>query len=327
MVFQPILFFEIKFGGALMRTTLLCLALWTGLSATGATLTGTAPATVECTSTVSGDLRMHTLRSDVFGNERTIRVLLPVGYGDAVNKDRRYAVLYMLDGQNLFDACLSDVSHHEWGVDETLEQLITEKKIPPMIVVGVDHAGKDRAHEYLPYRDFVGNPDMGEPAGKRFPDFMTQEVMPLVDGNYRTLTGQANTGIGGSSYGGVASLYALLAKPNTFGYGLIESPVMWIGMGQLVRDTDPLVAHPRKIFVAFGGRETPDPKMSDRMIGLIRRVESNFHASGYDDENFRFVVDPEAMHTEAAWEKRLPAALTFLFGDWTPPTPPTPPQP
>ena len=146
----------------------------------------------------------------------------------------------MLDGQNVFDACLSDVSHHEWSVDETVQQLIPEKKIPALIVVGVDHAGKDRAREYLPYKDFIGNPDMDEPAGKHFPDFMTREVMPLVDSHYRTLPGQPNTGIGGSSYGGVATLYALFAKPSTFGYGLIESPVMWIGMGQFVRDTSPL---------------------------------------------------------------------------------------
>jgi len=305
-----------------MRTTLLCLALCTGLSVTCATRAQTAAPTVACKSTVSGDLRLHTLKSAIFGNERTIRVLLPAGYRDAANADRRYPVLYMLDGQNVFDACLSDVSKHEWGVDETVRKLVAENRIPPLIVVGVDHAGKDRAHEYLPYKDFFGNPDMEEPAGKRFPDFMTREVMPLVDGNYRTLTGHPNTGIGGSSYGGVASLYALLAKPTTFGYGLIESPVVWIGMGQLVRDTSPLVAMPRKVFVAFGGKEGPDPVTSERMIGMIRQVESNFQAAGYDETNFRFVVDPDAVHTEAAWEKRLPGALSFLFGDWTPtPTP------
>jgi predicted alpha/beta superfamily hydrolase len=305
-----------------MRTTILCLALCTGLVCAGLALAADAPAASACKSTVSGDLRLHTLKSTIFGNERTIRVLLPPGYDDAVNKERRYPVLYMLDGQNVFDACLSDVSHHEWSVDETVQKLVAEEEIPPLIVVGVDHAGKDRAREYLPYKDFVGDPDMDEPAGKLFPDFMTREVIPLVDNQYRTLPGQPNTGIGGSSYGGVATLYALLAKPGTFGYGLIESPVMWIGMGQLVRDTSPLVAMPVKVFVAFGGKETPDPVISEKMIGLVRQVETNFHAAGYDDTNFRFVVDPDAMHTEAAWEKRLPGALTFLFGDWKPtPTP------
>ena len=306
-----------------MRMTIPCLALQAGLAIAGPTVadpasTGNTPAVTACKSTASGDLRLHTLKSAIFGNERTIRVLLPAGYDDAANKDRRYPVLYMLDGQNVFDACLSDVSHHEWSVDETVQQLIAGQKIPAMIVVGVDHAGKDRAREYLPYKDFIGNPDMDEPAGRLFPDFMTREVMPLVDGHYRTLPGQPNTGIGGSSYGGVATLYALLAKPGTFGYGLIESPSMQVGMGQLVRDTNPLVALPVKVFIAFGGKEASDPVISDKMIGLVRQVESNFRAAGYDDSNFRFVVDPEGLHTEAAWEARLPGALTFLFGDWKP---------
>ena len=306
-----------------MRTTKLLLTFCAGLLVSNlATAQGTASAA--CKSTVSGDLRLHQLKSTIFGNERTIRVLLPPGYGDPANKDRRYPVLYMLDGQNLFDACLSDVSHHEWGADEIVQTLVAEKKIPALIVVGVDHAGKDRAHEYLPYKDFAGNPDMDEPAGKRFPDFLTNEVMPLVNGQYRTLPGQPNTGIGGSSYGGVATLYALLAKPGHFGYGLIESPTMWIGMGQLVRDTSPLTAMPVKVFVAFGGKEADDPVISEKMIGLVHQVESNFHAAGYDQSSFRFVIDPEALHTEAAWEKRLPGALTFLFGDWkeTSPQPP-----
>jgi predicted alpha/beta superfamily hydrolase len=303
---------------------MLCLALCTGLVCADPALAADAPAASACKSTVSGDLRLHTLKSTIFSNERTIRVLLPPGYDDAVNKERRYPVLYMLDGQNLFDACLSDVSHHEWSVDETAQQLIAGKRMPSLIVVGVDHAGKDRAHEYLPYKDFVGNPDMDEPAGKLFPDFMTREVMPLVDGQYRTLPGQPNTGIGGSSYGGVATLYALLAKPGTFGYGLIESPSMFIGMGQLVRDTSPLVALPVKVFMAFGGKESSDPVISEKMIGLVRLVETSFRAAGYDESNFRFVLDPDAVHTEAAWEERLPGALTFLFGDWKPTSPPQP---
>ena len=301
-----------------MRTILICLALGAGLSAASAAQAQTFTTAKACKSTVSGDLQVHTLKSEIFGNERKIRVLLPAGYGDAANKDRRYPVLYLLDGQNVFDACLSEVSHHEWSADEAVRQLVKDKKIPPLIVVGVDHAGKDRAREYLPYKDFVGNPDMDEPAGKQFPDFMTKEVMRLVDGTYRTLTGAPNTGIGGSSYGGVASLYALLAKPNAFGYGLIESPVLWVGMGQLVRDTNPLAAMPRKVFVAFGGKEASDPAISQKMIGFVRQVESNFHVAGYDETNFRVVIEPDAEHTEAAWEKRLPGALIFLFGDWKP---------
>ena len=306
-----------------MRTILICLALCASLSTACVVQAQTSTTAKACKSTASGDLHVHTLKSEIFGNERKIRVLLPDGYGDAANKDRHYPVLYLLDGQNVFDACLSEVSHHEWSADETVRRLIADKKIPPLIVVGVDHAGKDRAREYLPYKDFAGNPDMDEPAGKLFPDFMTKEVMRLVQGNYRTLTGAANTGIGGSSYGGVASLYALLAKPNAFGYGLIESPVLWVGMGQLVRDTNPLAAMPKKVFAAFGGKEASDPHINQRMVEFIRQVESNFHIAGYDETNFRVVIEPDAEHTEAAWEKRLPGALTFLFGDWKPTPAPT----
>jgi predicted alpha/beta superfamily hydrolase len=271
-----------------------------------------------CRPTASGDLRLHSLDSSVFGNTRTIRVLVPEDYDAPANAERRYPVLYLLDGQNLFDACLSDVSHREWGVDETVYRLVREGRIPPLIVVGVDHAGQDRAHEYLPYKDFVGNAEMPEPVGRRLPEFLTGEVMPLVDGRYRTLTGHDSTGIGGSSYGGVAALYALLARPGRFGYGLIESPSLHVGMGQLVRDTRPLVALPRRVFIGFGGSESQSPEVNAKLVGLVRLVESNFREAGYDEASLRVVVDPEARHDEDAWAARLPGALEFLFGDWAP---------
>jgi hypothetical protein len=95
-------------------------------------------------------------------------------------------------------------------------------------------------------------------------------------------------------------------------------------MGQLVRDTSPFIAMPRKVFFGFGGKEA-DPMIVGKMIGLIRQVVSNLTAAGYDDSNVRFTIDPDALHTEAAWEKRLPEALTFLFGDWKEtPAPPAP---
>jgi predicted alpha/beta superfamily hydrolase len=288
----------------------LALLLATALAAS----TSLAQGTVACRSTVSGDLRLHTLTSRIFGNARTIRVLVPPGYDAPENAAARYPVLYLLDGQNLFDACLSEVSHAEWGVDETVYRLIREGKIPPMIVVGIDHAGRDRGHEYLPYKDFVSSDNMREPAGKQFPDFLTTEVMPLVDGQYRTLQGYENTGLGGSSYGGVATLYALLAKPGKIGYGLIESPSLHIGMGQLVRDTGPLIAWPKRVFMGFGGRESQDTTFNARLVGLLRQVESNFRAAGYDDTSIRLVIDPAARHTETAWAARLPGALEFLFG-------------
>lgn len=267
-----------------------------------------------CRSTVSGDVRLHTLTSQIFGNTRSVRVLVPPGYDSPENAAVKYPVLYMLDGQNLFDACLSEVSHTEWGVDETVYRLVREKKIAPLIVVGIDYAGKDRAHEYLPYKDFFDD-GMREPAGKQFPDFLTNEVMPLVDRRYRTLQGHEHTGVGGSSYGGVAALYALLAKPLRIGFGLIESPSLAIGMGQLVRETNPLITMPIRIYFGVGGHETEDAVFNPKVVGLVRQVEANFRTAGYDDRSIRVEVNADARHTESAWAQRLPVALTFLFGD------------
>jgi len=93
-------------------------------------------------------------------------------------------------------------------------------------------------------------------------------------------------------------------------------------MGHMVRDTRPLIAMPRKVLIGFGGKEIGDPKVSERVIGLVREVEANFRAAGFDDTRLQVIVDPEAEHNEPAWAERLPNALTFLFGDWTPPPAP-----
>lgn len=305
-------------GRASMSSRAAALLAVIALTAHPALAQGTAPAA--CTSTVTGDLRLHQLKSTTFGNTRTIRVLLPDGYDRAENQSRRYPVLYLLDGQNLFDACLSDVSHREWQVDETVRRLVAERRIPPMIVVGVDHAGRDRGLEYLPYRHF-GGPDPREPKGRDFPRFLTSEVLPFVDSTYRTHRGHDNTGIGGSSYGGVATLYALLAAPDVFGYGLMESSSLMIGSGQLVRDTDPLVAMPRRVYAAIGAEEAGPGPLSALLVSLHRRVASNFRSAGYDSTRFRLDVDPQGRHSEDTWARRLPDALVYLFGDWKEPPP------
>lgn len=274
-----------------------------------------------CRSTVTGDLRLHTLTSTLFGNTRTIRVLVPDDYGAPANAQRRYPVLYLLDGQNLFDACLSDVSHREWQVDETVRRLTAAGRIPAMIVVGIDHAGVDRGHEFLPYADPFGGPPGREPVGKQFPRFIGTEVMPLINSTYRTLTGPENTGLGGASYGGVATLHALVAAPGLAGYSLIESTPLWVGAGQIVRDTDPLSTMFRRVWVAIGEQEAGGRgDFNDLMLRLHRRLETNFRAAGYDSTRMKMVVDPNGRHTEDTWAARLPTALEYLFADWKPPT-------
>lgn len=120
-----------------------------------------------CKHTVTGQLQVFRFDSKVFGNTRMLRVWLPPGYDDAGNGARRYPVLYMFDGQNLFDACTASDLEHEWQVDETLTRLIAGGKVDPMIVVGIDNAGASRLNEYLPWRDVIQTPDMPEPDGRR----------------------------------------------------------------------------------------------------------------------------------------------------------------
>lgn len=139
------------------------------------------------TSSVTGDLRLHQFTSSILGNTRTIRVLLPPGYDDERNKDRRYPVLYLNDGQNLFDAATSIFNPIEWQVDESADRLVRLKKIVPLIVVGVDNPGKRlRPKEYLPYADRFLSPPEPAPEGKKYPDFLVSELIPFINKRYRT---------------------------------------------------------------------------------------------------------------------------------------------
>ena len=158
---------------------------------------------------IVGDLRLHEVRSRIFRNKRMLRVWLPPGYGDPGNA-QRYPVLYLNDGQNLFDQATA-FAGVEWQVDETAERLIRESSIPPMIIVGIDNAQSERMREYVPYLTF--NPPILRPLGKRYPEFLAREVMPFVQQTYRTAKGPEHTGLGGSSLGGLISLYTVMAMP------------------------------------------------------------------------------------------------------------------
>jgi len=120
----------------------------------------------------------------------------------------------MNDGQNLFDAATSTFSSYEWRMDETAAELLRRGTIEPMIVVGVDNAGRrDRPLEYLPYPDEFLRPPVPRPRGLEYPRFLVDEVMPLIRRIYRTKPGPEATGVGGSSYGGVAALVAAMKRP------------------------------------------------------------------------------------------------------------------
>ena len=128
---------------------------------------------------VTGDLRLHEFESRVFRNRRMLRVWVPPEYDAERNRERHYPVLYLNDGQNLFDTATA-FAGVEWQVDETADRLIRQEGVPPLMIVGIDNAQRERIREYLPYR--AVNPPVLRPLGKRYPEFLINEVMPFLFG-------------------------------------------------------------------------------------------------------------------------------------------------
>ena len=299
-----------------------CLVLPALVSAQGKASTSVAtPGVTTITSfdsghTVIGVLEIVPFTSKMFHNTRMLRVWLPANYGSPFNAHRSYPVLYMHDAQNLFDETTSNAG--EWQVDETMDHLVGALKIPPMIVVGIDHAGEKRSSEYLPYYDpnskHYGTPDEKDLRGKDYATFLLNEVIPFVEKKYRVSRGPANTGIGGSSYGGVISLYTVLEHPGIFGHVLVESPVLGVGDGQLLKDAEKAKQLPQKMFLAMGTNETKDPEYNGQLIKNVDELQAILRKKGMGPDRLKVVVEEGAAHNEGAWSRRLPQALLFLYG-------------
>jgi predicted alpha/beta superfamily hydrolase len=259
----------------------------------------------------TGDLRLHQFSSRVFRNTRFVRVWLPPGYDDIANADRRYPVLYLNDGQNLFQAATS-FTGVEWQVDETADRLIREGIVPPMIIVGIDNAGKDRIREYMPYRSM--QPLIVRVQGARYPGFLMKEVMPFLTRNYRVATGPENTGLGGSSLGALIALYTASVRPNVFGRLLLESPSLWASNRQLIKDSRRIRVWPDRIFLAIGTAEAGQKDRDRSAVDDVRELAAVLQRADLDDQRLALTIEEGATHHESAWARRFPAALSFLFG-------------
>ncbi len=267
----------------------------------------------------AGNLRLHQLTSKIFGNTRTIRVLLPPGYDKPDNRKKRYPVLYLNDGQNLFDVSTSLFNRMEWRVDETVRDLIGKKEIEPLIVVGIDNAGKSgRANEYLPYEDEYLQPPLPNPEGYKYPDFLTGEVMPFINREYRAKTGAKATALGGSSYGALISLYVFIKKPEVFGRLLLESPSFYVSDAQILKEAEKLKKLPEKIYIGVGTNEGGRPNcalgdLNEEAVQDVLKLKKILQDKKLDDERLKVSVEDCAVHNENAWAKRLPEALKFLY--------------
>ncbi len=258
-----------------------------------------------------GKLWLHELVSEIFGNARLVRVWLPSDYdgsGAAL-----YPVLYLNDGQNLFDPATAFAGVH-WQAGETAARLIAEKKIPPLIIVGIDNT-KNRACEYIPYRSL--NPRVLRPRGKFYPGFLQREVMPLIEQRYRVLTGPENTGLGGSSLGGLITLYTQVAAPGVFGRLLVESPSLQVARGKILAECRRSHDWPERTYIGMGTRETGDQAKDAMIVEGVRELGKILVAAGLnenaDGKRLKVRIDEGATHNESAWAARFPEALEFLY--------------
>jgi predicted alpha/beta superfamily hydrolase len=259
----------------------------------------------------AGELRLHEFQSRIFRNTRSLRVWLPPGYGDRENEGRRYPVFYLNDGQNLLDPATAYIGV-DWQAGETAARLIGEGKVSPLIVVGIDNAQKDRPKEYLPYRSM--HPPVFRPHGKRYPDFLLDEVMPFIEQRYRIVGGPENTGLGGSSLGAIISLFTVMDRPGIIGRLLLESPSLFISNRQVLKSSAAFRQWPVRVFMAMGTRESGNPDRDRQVVEDLRQLEHNLRRSGLGDDRLLVRIDEGATHNEREWAKRFPEALEFLFG-------------
>jgi enterochelin esterase-like enzyme len=205
-------------------------------------------------------------------------------------------------------------------VDETIERLTAAGSVPPLIVVGIDHAGRrERAHEYLPYPDVFLQPPDPHPAGDRYPAFLVDEVLPFVDAHYRTIQDAAQRTLGGSSYGALAALYAVVVRPGVFGRLLLESPSLYVADARILQAVGDAKRLPDRVYIGVGtnesGTATCDSSGDGGDIGHdVQRLARLLVARGLTEQAVRVTVEPCGRHDESAWGRRLPDALRFLYG-------------
>jgi predicted alpha/beta superfamily hydrolase len=255
--------------------------------------------------TLTGDFRMHSdFGSQFLPTARNILVYLPPGYDS--DSARRFPVLYLNDGQNLFDGATSFVPGHEWGVDETANDLITTHLIEPLIIVGIYNTGEHRFDEYTPTAD----PRLKK-GGKAdlYGRLLVEEVKPFIDASYRTQTSPNKTGLGGSSLGGLVSIHLGLRYPTVFGKLIAMSPSVWWDRGAILREVRSLRIKPStRIWLDIGMKE------GAYTLRNIRALRDALISGGWrlgDDLSY-FEANGE-QHNELAWGKRVGPALQFLF--------------
>jgi predicted alpha/beta superfamily hydrolase len=241
-----------------------------------------------------------TFQMPQLGRTRRVWIYVPNDYATST---RRYPVLYLQDGQNVFDNLTSFSG--EWGVDETLSQLQASGQDPTgCIVVAIDNGGGARLDEYSPWN----NPQYGGGQGEQYVNFMVQTLKPYIDANYRTLTGREYTGVAGSSMGALIATYAALRYPAVFSKVGVFSPAFWFANPQLHQYLRQHPANPDTRFYFVSGTTE-----STTMVPHMRAVRDSLAYYGVPAANLNFNTRTDGQHAEWFWRREFPAGYQWLY--------------
>jgi predicted alpha/beta superfamily hydrolase len=273
---------------------------------------------------VTGEVRIHRDMRSSEGDgllPRHVSVWLPPGYALPENASRRYPVLYMHDGQNVFDPSTAFLGR-EWHADEIATEAIERGSIPPVIIVGIWNT-PERVGDYTPDQDLEDARGDNKPQGRggngaRYLRWIVHELKPFVDSNYRTQPGRETTAIMGSSLGGIISLAAAEQHPETFGCVAAVSPSLWWNTGAVIGRWRTRTPDLCRLWVDMGDRERAGLTDALKAFEAAARpaCETRLHAE----------VVPGGRHDEPSWSARLGRTLKFLFAasDWQQVAPPEP---
>jgi len=229
--------------------------------------------------------------------QRRVWIYLPSDYA---TNNKKYPVIYMHDGQNLFDAFTSGFG--EWGVDELMDKMPANKQC---IIVGIDHGGDNRFMEYNPY-----DSKYGKGRGDDYVDFLAKTLKPYIDAHYHTLKDARHTTIAGSSMGGLISMYAVLKYPGVFGNGGIFSPAFWIAPPMFDYALKQKVSNRSRFYFVCGDSE------DDTMVTNMQKMANTMLAKGINKLNAPVVVIKGAKHNELQWNGDFPAFYNWLISGY-----------
>lgn len=250
---------------------------------------------VSAQSTASKNVSAFTIDAPQLGGQKKIWLYLPENYRSSA---KRLPVIYMHDGQNLFDAKTSYVG--EWQVDETLDSLKAQ-----VIVVGIEHGGEKRIDELTPYK----NAKYGGGKADQYLDFIVNTLKPYIDKNYRTKPDKKHTAIFGSSLGGLVSFYAVLKYPEVFSKAGVFSPSFWF-TGDIYKLMENAPKNKARIYFLAGDSESKD----DDVVGDIKRMEKLLDANRCACLKLtKSVVVKGGKHNEKMWREWFGKAYLWLF--------------